>query len=228
MTSLFAKPSWRQDSTLSDSGSGSKSKTSFDVQTDSNTSTLESLLKKKKEKKKGVIITSIRGKQNVVHLGTTADKILRHFSQGSKEKDNEREKLRIVTTAAHLSLSDVKLMDTNMEEYPSSSNIADLEANLQQLSHYLPSFLATIFCCKRGRKLKSASICQAIMQATRPNTIVTPLLLELEVKLHHLLRYSVDHLYKFGFSYSYIARSNVFSKMQLYLQEHSATLQIWK
>ena len=40
------------------------------------------------------------------HIGQTAEQILQNFSMSSTEKDTEKEKLRIIGTAAKLLLSD--------------------------------------------------------------------------------------------------------------------------
>ena len=152
-----------------------------------------------------VIITCIRGKRNVVTFRSAAEKILEQFAKSQKETDSEKEKLRIVKTAAKILLSDIKKVDTSREEYPSTAEISDRSKNIEQLPSSLLVFLRTLLEGKKDPDLKIASLGQALMQAARPKVLILPLQLGLAVTMHHRTgsRHVVELLHRFGFSLSY-------------------------
>lgn len=151
-----------------------------------------------------IIVTCVKGKANVVTFRSTAEKILMDFSK-RREKNDEKEKLCIIRTAALLLLADIKAMDSSKQDYPSSSDISNLDRNLQFLPPSMTLLLSTLLRDKKDCKLKIASIGQTLVQATRPTVLISPLQLGLGVEIHHLTgsKYLVDHLNKLGFSSSY-------------------------
>ena len=128
----------------------------------------------------GIVITCIRGKQNVVIFRSTAEKYSKQFAECKKETSHEKEKLRIIQTAAKLLLSDIKKVDTSKDEYPSREEISDTSKNIQQLPTSLHVFLKVLLEEKQNPKLKIASLGQALMQSARPKVLLQPLSWHLE------------------------------------------------
>ncbi|KAK7111484.1 hypothetical protein V1264_011106 [Littorina saxatilis] len=152
-----------------------------------------------------VIITSIQGKANVVTFRSTAEKILKQFSEAAREKDVAAEKIRIIKTASKLLLADIKDMISSKETYPSPTQIGDLPSNLQYLPPSLVLFLKTLLHEKKEPDIKVAAIGQALAQAARPKILLAPLQVGLAVELHHLFgsKFIVEHVNKLGFCSSY-------------------------
>lgn len=156
--------------------------------------------------KNEIIITNMKGKKNVVTFRTSAERILYQFAK--KETESEEEKKRnIIETAAKLILADLKMVDTNKQQYPSSGVIENIETNLKYVPLSLRVFLTNIFGKKNNSDIKVAAIGQAITQAARPKVLLAPMQFGLGVELHHLFasRYLIDHLNRLGFSCSYDA-----------------------
>jgi hypothetical protein len=151
-------------------------------------------------------VTCIRGKANVVTFRSTAEKIVRQFSQEKNvNRDSEEEKLRIIKTAAKLLLADIKSMDTSRDEYPSRSDMENTQKNLEYIPASLHLFLTTLLSNKKDSAVKMASLGQALIQAARPKVVLTPWQLGLAVELHHLYasKYLIRHLNRLGFCCTY-------------------------
>jgi hypothetical protein len=91
-----------------------------------------------------------------------------------------------------------------MEYYPSSSEIASENINKKFLPSVLQHFLDIIIGTK-ACDLKKISIGQALVQASRPRSLISPILLGVGVQLHRDFgsRLLVDELHRLGFSVSY-------------------------
>jgi hypothetical protein len=151
-----------------------------------------------------VIITELNGKWNVITLRKTARVILHEFHQNQSLSDPEQEKRNIIKTAANLIKSDIKSIESAKNEYPSVSDIESIEKNLEYLPESLKIFLSSMF-SERECLVKLSSIGQAIVQATRPRSLIVPLQIGLAVQMHHTFgsRFLIDSLNSCGFSSSY-------------------------
>ena len=65
-----------------------------------------------------VIIINVNGRPNGVTLRKTAASILNEFHKQQRNDDPEAEKMNIIITAAKLIKSDIKLVSTCSENYP--------------------------------------------------------------------------------------------------------------
>ena len=149
-----------------------------------------------------VIITNMHGKANIVTLRRTASSILHDFHLQQKSNlDPEQEKFEIIDAAAKLILSDLKLVSTSIDDYP------NIETDVEKHTDFIPSALERFLRILFGKKddLKIAAIGQAIVQATRPRSILAPLQIGLAIQLHHSFcsRFLVNSLHKLGFCSSY-------------------------
>jgi len=151
-----------------------------------------------------IVITDISGIANVVTFRRKAASILTKFFQQSRLLDCELEKLRVVETAASLIKSDIKSVLQSKDVYPSSHQMSNTTDNLSYLPNTLQHFLDVLLVGKE-KNVKVGSIGQALMQATRPKVLLTPLQLGLGVQMHHHFasRCLLDTLYQHGFCCSY-------------------------
>jgi hypothetical protein len=151
-----------------------------------------------------VIITELNGKRNVITLRKTARVILHEFHQNQSLSDPEQEKRNIIETAANLIKSYIQSIESAKNEYPSVSDIESIEKNLEYLPESLKIFLSSMF-SERRCLVKLSSIGQAIVQATRPQSLIVPLQIGLAVQMHHTFgsRFLIDSLNSCGFSSSY-------------------------
>lgn len=125
----------------------------------------------------GIVIAEKMGTADVVTLKETASSILRDFYKQPRSTDAETEKKRLIKTAANLIRSDIKAMEGSKDTYPDI--IA--EEQISFLPEALRAFLTHVF---KGKELsmKVAAIGQAIIQNTRPNTVLAPLQIGLGYK----------------------------------------------
>ena len=141
---------------------------------------------------------------DVVTFITTAKKLLHDFHNTKADDDPEKEKLRIIETAAKIIKSDVKNLNMMSLFYPSTQEIESITACL----NYLPISLQTLFrdmFSGKDTSMKVASIGQAIMQQVRPRTITPPLQIGLAVQMHRQFgsRFLNDSLHSHRFCSSY-------------------------
>ena len=147
-----------------------------------------------------IIITELDGKSNVVTFRSTAFNILHQFYESPKTDDPEAEKFRIIETAAKLIKNDIKSINVDTSQYPSSDEIRSVEDNVEFLPGTLKAFLKNVLVGKDTR-IKTASIGQAIMQSVRPRILNTPLQLGQGVQMHRQFgsRFLIDTLNQLGF-----------------------------
>lgn len=99
---------------------------------------------------------------------------------------------------------EIKPLSTTMEHYPSSTEIAFEQENKKLLPSVLQHF-SDIIIGPKASDLKKISIGQALVQASRPRSLISPILLGVGVQLHRDFgsRLLVDELYRLGFSIPY-------------------------
>jgi len=151
-----------------------------------------------------IIITAVNGKKNVVTLWSAASSILQDFYASPKQTDPECEKHRIISTAAKFIKSDIKAMQQQKEVYPGSDEMSSVENATAFVPESL-QILMKLLLTSNDTEVKLASLGQAIVQATRPRVLISPLQLGLAVQLHHQFgsRFLIDTLHKHGFCSSY-------------------------
>ena len=151
-----------------------------------------------------IIITEINGKSNVVTFRNTASSILQCFYQRPAKEDTYTEKMHLIETAAKLIKSDIKSMKTSKCVYPAPCELSSIDSNLSDLPETLQVLLRTLF-SEKNPDVKIASLGQAIVQATRPRVLISPLQIGLAVELHHHFgsKFLIDTLNSLGFCSSY-------------------------
>ncbi|KXJ20505.1 putative RNA-directed DNA polymerase from transposon BS [Exaiptasia diaphana] len=134
------------------------------------------------------------------HKRRTAASILDEFHTKQRERINtDDEKLEDI----RLLRSDLKAMETSTDNYYPLVD-TDVEKQVQYLPPTVQFLLKEMF---SGAKtsLKVAAIGQALIQSTRPRSILAPLQIGLAIQLHHRLasRFLIDTLHNLGFCSSY-------------------------
>ena len=110
--------------------------------------------------------------------------ILQDFYQSQQKPDLSSEKIRLVQSASKLIMSDIKLVETENNCYPSYDDFESQDKCISFLPETLRKLLDVLIVGK-GAKMKIASIGQAIMQAVRPWVLLAPLQFGLGVPMHH-------------------------------------------
>ena len=151
-----------------------------------------------------IVIAHINGKSDVVTFRNTAATILQDFYNSRQKPDLSTEKIRLVQTASKLVKSDMKLVETENNCYPSYDDFESQDKCIAFLPETLRILLEGLIVGK-GAKMKIASIGQAIMQASRPRVLLAPLQFGLGVQMHHHFgsRFLIDALHCHGFCCSY-------------------------
>ena len=147
--------------------------------------------------KENKLVSIAEGKASIVTLRETADSLLHDFYKSPKNVDASLEKLRLIETAGKLIKNDIKGIMTSTEFYPSHADISSLGNNLDYLPDYLRCLLNHLF----KEDIKTTSIGQSIIQATRPRDLIAPIQLGVGVQMHHHFssKFLVDSLYRHGF-----------------------------
>lgn len=119
-----------------------------------------------------IIITEVNGKPNIVTFRRTASSILNEFYRRPSSKSPEEEKLSMIETAAKLIKADIMSLKDSKAVYPSSVDI-NSEQNIIFVPDSLQTLLRALF-SQNDSSVKVASLCQAIIQASRTkNTYCT-------------------------------------------------------
>ena len=107
----------------------------------------------------------------------------------------------MIKAAADIIHSDIKSMASSREEYPDSTAI---ENHRNYIPETLRQFLEQVI-RKKDASLKISVIGQALVQNTRPNTVIAPLQVGLAVQMHRTFgsRFLTDTLSHLGFCTSY-------------------------
>ena len=138
---------------------------------------------------------------DVITLKKTATTILHDFYKQPRNLDTKAEKLWVIKAAADIIHSDIKSMASSREEYLDSTTI---ENHRNYIPETLRQFLEQVI-RKKDESLKISAIGQALVQSTRPNTVIAPLQIGLAVQMHRTFgsRFLIDTLSHLGFCTSY-------------------------
>ena len=139
-----------------------------------------------------IVFAQSPNQADVITLKKTATTILRDFYKQPRNVDTEAEKLRVIKAAADIIHSDIKSMASSREEYPDSTAI---ENHRNYIPETLRQFLEQVI-RKKDASLKISAIGQALVQSTRPNTVIAPLQIGLAVQMHRTFgsRFLIDTL----------------------------------
>ena len=140
------------------------------------------------------------GRADVVCLNRMSQFLLRQQWMKDKQKDDATESTNIILTAAKLICAELREREYSTDFYPTKSELSDLDSAKNFVPPLLLSFIENLV----NDKVKQISICSAIVQAGRPKSAISPLLLGLGVEMDHCYgsKWLIDQLSRFGFSVS--------------------------
>ena len=148
----------------------------------------------------------MNGNVDIVTFRSTAANILQDFQNRKASHDIELEKIRIIEASADIIKNEIKQLDNNTAFYPTDEEIKT--SNDFSLSKFAPPtlvhYLKNLISCKNSDLLVASNV-QAIIENTRPRSIIKPLQLSLAVILRCYFesRYLINILHKFGLCVSY-------------------------
>ena len=156
---------------------------------------------------------------DAITLKKTATTILRDFYKQPRNLDTEAEKRRVIKAAADIIHSDIKSMASSREEYPDSTAI---ENHRNYIPETLRQFLEQVI-HKKDASLKISVIGQALVQSTRPYTVIAPLQIGLAVQMHRTFgsRFLTDTLSHLGFCTSYTELESLNSTLRYSMESIS-------
>jgi hypothetical protein len=94
----------------------------------------------------------------------------------------EREADRIVTMAAQIIRNEIREKEYDQSTYPTNADIANIEKGKQWIPHHLQTLLKTLVISE----VKQNSIGHAIVQSSRPRSVITPTLFGIGVEMDHV------------------------------------------
>lgn len=157
-------------------------------------------IKKLLQKRYGDCIwfASICGKRDVICFRDMASRIVNDLWYVEREKDLDKESERIVAAAAKLIKTQIKDLDNNMEHYPLNANISDQS----KAKDWVPSLLRLFLGHLISDEGKQIGIGHSIVQASRPKSVISPVLFGVGVSLDHVLasKWLLTMLSRLGFS----------------------------
>ena len=136
----------------------------------------------------------------IIHFTDLTSKIINDLFNRTRSTNKDDSK-SIIKAASKLVLDELRDKKYDRNIYPSSIEVASLEANIENLPSALETFLSSII---KG-KLKVASIGQAIIQSVQPRTYISPILLALSASLDSNFgsKWLINVLHKLGFALGY-------------------------
>ena len=158
--------------------------------------TIKTLKRKLKDKyKEHIYFTQLSGRENVIGFRNMTDRILNEM-----KKKGQQTKEDIIIAAAKLVKADISELDNNTDFYPTVDDIKDEENGNQWIPESLQTFLNILI----SSKLKKKTLGQCITQASRPRSIMCPLMFGLGVELEKTFgsKWLINHLSRLGFCIS--------------------------
>ena len=151
--------------------------------------------------KNEVVLASVSGRNNVVCFKNTASKILNDKWYNDRKESVEDDSVRVVTAAAKLIKGQIREALYTTDSYPLTSSFSDVVAAKQWLPSLLRVFLEIVV----PSQMKQATVGHSVVQASRPCSVLPPVLFGIGVSLDHSYgsRALLDMLSRFGFCLTY-------------------------
>ena len=128
-----------------------------------------------------LVISDVRGRQNVVCFQNLAKRIIHDKWYDEREKNVESESKRVVVAAARLIKASILDASYSVDEYPLNSTLKDPELLKECVPELVRIFMENLV----NDELKQLAIGHSLMQAARPRSVIAPVLFGLGVSLDH-------------------------------------------
>ena len=106
-----------------------------------------------------------------------------------------------ISTAAKIVRDEIREKLYDMKFYPSNEEILSSSQNSQWIPHHLQTFLQLVVISE----VKQNSIGHAIVQASRPRSVIAPIMFGVGIEMDHVFgsKWLINELSRLGFSISY-------------------------
>ena len=143
---------------------------------------------------------SVTGHKDVVCFRRVAARIVNKKWYDERDSDPDKESDRIVIAAAQLIKASIRDTTYDTEQYPLNSAIKDRKCAKQWVPRLLQMFLSVLI----TDEVKQIALGHSIVQATRPRSVISPVLFGVGVSLDHVLasEWLVTTLSRLGYSVS--------------------------
>ena len=134
-------------------------------------------------------------RENIIGFRNMTDQILSDL-----KKEEQQTKMDIIIAAAKLVKEDIREIEKTIDYYPTIDDITDEDRDNEWVPESLRTFLRILI----SSNLKNKSLGQCITQASRPRSIMCPLMFGLGIELEKSMacKWLVDHLSRLGFCIS--------------------------
>ena len=107
----------------------------------------------------------------------------------------------IVTTLAKIIRNEIREKKYDCKPYPINKDIASIGKDSQRIPHHLEAFLKIVVLSE----VKHNSIGRAIVQSSRPRSVIAPTMFGVGIEMDHLLgsKWLINELSHLGFFISY-------------------------
>ena len=119
-----------------------------------------------------VMFAEMQGRKNVLCFRNMANYIINDKWYSDRNDDAANDAYRIIDAAAKVIREEVREKSFSKDEYPSVGDITDIDKGRDCLTPSLNALLARLI---PSNCMKQVSIGQAIIQAMRPKTAMTPI-----------------------------------------------------
>ena len=142
-----------------------------------------------------IYFAQLPGRENVIGFRNMTDQILSDL-----KKKEQQTKMDIIIAAAKLVKADIREIEKTIDYYPTIDDITDEDRDNEWVPESLRTFLRILI----SSNLKNKSLGQCITQASRPRSIMCPLMFGLGVELEKSMacKWLVNHLSRLGFCIS--------------------------
>ena len=150
--------------------------------------------------KEHIFFANVEGRENVVCFKNMAKYIINEKWQSSRDSMEDKAEW-IVSTAAKIIRDGIREKIYDCKSYPANEDIASISQSSQWVPHHLQTFLKLIVISE----VKQNSIGHAIVQASRPRSVIAPIMFGVGIEMDHVFgsKWLINELSHLGFSISY-------------------------
>jgi len=141
---------------------------------------------------------SVCRRKDIICFRNMASQIVNNQWYADRDTDVDKESVRVVSAAAKLIKAKIRTADHSTEYYPLNLDLCDRSDAKEWVPPLLCVFLENLIC----DEVKQIAIGHSIVQASRPRSVISPVLFGIGVSLDHVLasKWLLTFLSRLGFS----------------------------